>query len=143
MHAAGGHAPGRLNPIHPTVNGFLADARPNGGKTLSDTWLFLTSTDLAHENCLYFWVRFAFNELAREMLLGLSFKGTKSMQLQPPRSFEICTLSIVGIELMVLLSVLGCGQPQDRKVIDIKAPGVNVEVRENSQGAKVEVERNR
>ena len=65
------------------------------------------------------------------------------MQLQTPRSFEISTLSIVGLELMLWLSVIGCGQPQDRKIIEVNAPGVNVQVHEKGDGAKVEVERNR
>lgn len=64
------------------------------------------------------------------------------MQRQTPQWFEVSTLSVVVMEIGLWVSVIGCEQAQEKKIIEIKTPGANIEVREKtSGGTAVEVER--
>lgn len=52
------------------------------------------------------------------------------------------TLSVVVVEMALWVSVIGCEQAQEKKIIEIRTPGANIEVREkNGGGAAIEVER--
>lgn len=66
------------------------------------------------------------------------------MHGQASQWFEIKTLSVIVMELALWVSVTGCDQAQEKKIIEIKTPGANIEVREKQNGgATVEVERDK